>query len=175
MGSAQARFGSQVLASAGLVDWLLSRSDLSLELRLGCALLRFGLPLDLSFLIVAVVAIVISLILVRSGVGTLKPSRLVPAKSISQISSLLRFEVVSSDCRASTLAPICARSRLACVPQKQPHALAWPIFHGVARLTMRANGIRSPPRSSALGLPYGRWRRSRIAADANISHLWPRL
>ena len=53
------------------------------------ALLRFGLPLDLSFLIVAVVAIVISLILVRSGVGALKPSRLVPAKSISQISSLL--------------------------------------------------------------------------------------
>ena len=32
-------------------------------------LLRLGLPLDLSFLIVAVVAIVISLILVRSGVG----------------------------------------------------------------------------------------------------------
>ena len=49
------------------------------------ALLRFGLPLDLSFLIVAVVAIVISLILVRSGVGALKPSRLVPAKSISEI------------------------------------------------------------------------------------------
>ena len=52
------------------------------------SLLRFGLPLDLAFLIVAVVAIVISLILLRSGVGALKPSRLVPAKSISQISSL---------------------------------------------------------------------------------------
>ena len=51
-------------------------------------LLRFGLPLDLAFLIVAAVAIVISLILLRSGVGALKPSRLVPAKSISQISSL---------------------------------------------------------------------------------------
>jgi hypothetical protein len=53
------------------------------------SLLRFGLPLDLAFLIVAVVAIVISLILLRSGVSALKPSRLVPAKSISQISSLL--------------------------------------------------------------------------------------
>ena len=52
-------------------------------------LLRFGLPLDVAFLIVAAVAIVISLILLRSGVGALKPSRLVPAKSISQISSLL--------------------------------------------------------------------------------------
>jgi hypothetical protein len=29
MGWAQARFGSRVLASAGFVDWLLSRSDLS--------------------------------------------------------------------------------------------------------------------------------------------------
>jgi hypothetical protein len=52
------------------------------------ALLRFGLPLDLAFLIVAVVAIVISLILVRFGVGALKLSRLAPTKSISQISSL---------------------------------------------------------------------------------------
>jgi Putative Actinobacterial Holin-X, holin superfamily III len=53
------------------------------------ALMRFGLPMDLAFLIVAVVAIVISLILLRSGVSALKPSRLVPTKSISQISSLL--------------------------------------------------------------------------------------
>ncbi len=53
------------------------------------ALMRFGLPLDLAFLIVAVVAIVISLILLRTGIGALKPSRLVPTKSISQISSLL--------------------------------------------------------------------------------------
>jgi hypothetical protein len=64
-------------------------ADLCAEERQFHAHLRFGLPLDLSFLIVAVVAIVISLILVRSGVGALKPSRLVPAKSISQISSLL--------------------------------------------------------------------------------------
>jgi hypothetical protein len=55
----------------------------------GLALLRFGLPLDLAFLIVAVIAIVIGLILLRSGVAALKPSRLVPTKSMAQISSLL--------------------------------------------------------------------------------------
>lgn len=51
-------------------------------------LFRYGLPLDLAFLIVAVVTIVMSLILLRSGVARLKLSRFVPAKSISQISSL---------------------------------------------------------------------------------------
>jgi Putative Actinobacterial Holin-X, holin superfamily III len=52
-------------------------------------LMRFGVPLDLAFLIVAVVAILASLLCLRSGVAGLKPSRLVPTKSISQISSLL--------------------------------------------------------------------------------------
>ena len=51
-------------------------------------LLRFGIPLDLAFLIVAVVTIAVSLLLLRSGVAGLKPSRFVPAKSMSQISSL---------------------------------------------------------------------------------------
>jgi Putative Actinobacterial Holin-X, holin superfamily III len=51
-------------------------------------LLRFGVPLDLAFLIVAVVAIAVGLILLRLGAAGLKPSRLVPAKSLSQISSL---------------------------------------------------------------------------------------
>ena len=51
-------------------------------------LLRFGIPLDLAFLIVAVVAILVSLLLLRSGVRGLRPSRLVPARSIAQISSL---------------------------------------------------------------------------------------
>ena len=51
-------------------------------------LLRLGIPLDLAFLIVAVVTVAISLILLRWGVGGLRPSRLVPAKSIAQISSL---------------------------------------------------------------------------------------
>jgi hypothetical protein len=51
-------------------------------------LLRFGIPLDLAFLIVAGVAIAASLILLRSGAAGLKLSRFVPVKSISQISSL---------------------------------------------------------------------------------------
>jgi Putative Actinobacterial Holin-X, holin superfamily III len=52
-------------------------------------LLRFGIPLDLAFLIVAVVAIAVSLLLLRLGVAGLKPSRFMPAKSMSQISSLI--------------------------------------------------------------------------------------
>jgi hypothetical protein len=51
-------------------------------------LLRFGVPLDLAFLIVAGVAIVASLLLLRSGVAGLKPSRLIPARTVSQVSSL---------------------------------------------------------------------------------------
>jgi hypothetical protein len=53
---------------------------------------RFGVPLDLAFLIVALVVIVAGLLALRSGVRSLKPSRLVPAKSISQISLLLGGE-----------------------------------------------------------------------------------
>ena len=53
---------------------------------------RFGVPLDLAFLIVALVVIVASLLALRSGVRSLKPSQLVPAKSFSQISSLLGGE-----------------------------------------------------------------------------------
>ena len=54
----------------------------------GLSLLRFGVPLDLAFLIVAVVTVAVSLVLLRMGVAGFKPSRLVPSKSISQISSL---------------------------------------------------------------------------------------
>ena len=50
---------------------------------------RFGVPLDLAFLIVALVAIAAGLLALRFGVRSLRPSRLVPAKSISQVSSLL--------------------------------------------------------------------------------------
>jgi len=53
---------------------------------------RFGVPLDLAFLIVALMVIVAGLVALRSGVRSLRPSRLVPAKSISQISSLLGGE-----------------------------------------------------------------------------------
>ena len=53
------------------------------------ALRRFGIPADLSFLIVAVVAIAVGSLALISGLRGLKPSRLIPSKSISQISSLL--------------------------------------------------------------------------------------
>jgi uncharacterized membrane protein YqjE len=53
------------------------------------ALLRFGIPADLAFLIIAVGAIAVGCLALISGLRGLKPSRLVPSKSISQISSLL--------------------------------------------------------------------------------------
>ena len=56
---------------------------------LSLLLLRFGIPHDLAFLIVALAVIATALLFVWSGVRGLKPSRLVPARSISQISSLL--------------------------------------------------------------------------------------
>ena len=52
-------------------------------------LVRLGAPLDLSFLIVAVVLLAIGFLALRWGASRLKPSRLAPTKSISQISSLL--------------------------------------------------------------------------------------
>jgi hypothetical protein len=52
-------------------------------------LMRFGVPLDLSFLIVALVLALIGFVALRWGASRLRPSRLAPTKSISQISSLL--------------------------------------------------------------------------------------
>jgi hypothetical protein len=53
------------------------------------ALRRFGIPADLAFLIVALFVIAAGAIALISGLSGLKPSRLAPSKSISQISSLL--------------------------------------------------------------------------------------
>jgi uncharacterized protein YqgC (DUF456 family) len=50
---------------------------------------RFGAPLDLSFLIVALVLLAGGALALRWGAKRLKPSRLAPVKSMSQISSLL--------------------------------------------------------------------------------------
>jgi hypothetical protein len=52
-------------------------------------LARCGLPTDAAFLMVALVAILASFLLLRVGASKLKPSRLLPAKSLAQISSLL--------------------------------------------------------------------------------------
>jgi len=50
---------------------------------------RFGAPLDLSFLIVGLVLLAGGALTLRWGANRLKPSRLAPVKSMSQISSLL--------------------------------------------------------------------------------------
>jgi Putative Actinobacterial Holin-X, holin superfamily III len=52
-------------------------------------LARFGVPLDLSFLIVALAVVGGSVLTLLWGAKRLRPSRLAPVKSISQISSLL--------------------------------------------------------------------------------------
>jgi Putative Actinobacterial Holin-X, holin superfamily III len=56
---------------------------------LSLALRRFGIPADLAFLIVALLAIAGGSLALISGLKGLKPVRLIPSKSISQISSLL--------------------------------------------------------------------------------------
>jgi uncharacterized membrane protein len=53
---------------------------------------RFGVPLDLAFLVVALVTMTAGLLAVLSGARNLQPSRLLPEKSISQISSLMGGE-----------------------------------------------------------------------------------
>src|ERR1700735_4761303 len=53
------------------------------------ALRRFGIPADFAVLILALVAITVGSFALISGLRGLKPSRLVPSKSISQISSLV--------------------------------------------------------------------------------------
>jgi len=83
--------GSQLATSltalaAGLV-LLLAGLGLILA-AVGLLLMRFGVPADLAFFIVAVAVIVSGLACVWSGVRGLKPARLVPSRSISQISSL---------------------------------------------------------------------------------------
>ena len=52
-------------------------------------LVRLGAPLDVACLIVAIVAIVTSLLLLRSGARVFREIRLAPARSLAQISSLL--------------------------------------------------------------------------------------
>jgi hypothetical protein len=56
---------------------------------LSLALRRFGIPSDLAFLIVALLAIAGGSLALISGLKGLKPVRLIPSKSISQISALL--------------------------------------------------------------------------------------
>lgn len=52
-------------------------------------LVRLGVPLDVSCLIVATVTLIGSLLLMRRGGRALQPRKLLPARSLAQISSLL--------------------------------------------------------------------------------------
>jgi hypothetical protein len=52
-------------------------------------LVRLGLPVDLSCLIVAVVALIAGFVLVRAGAGAFASRSLLPRRSIDQISSLI--------------------------------------------------------------------------------------
>jgi hypothetical protein len=52
-------------------------------------LMRLGAPLDLSFVIVGLTLLAIGSLALAWGANRLKPSRLAPTKSISQMSSLL--------------------------------------------------------------------------------------
>ena len=56
---------------------------------LSLALRRFSIPVDLAFLIVALVVVAVGSLALISGLRGLKPSRLAPSKSISQVSYLL--------------------------------------------------------------------------------------
>lgn len=53
-------------------------------------LVRLGLPVDLSCLIVAVVALIGGGLALRAGAQAFQPSKLLPRRSIEQISSLMR-------------------------------------------------------------------------------------
>jgi hypothetical protein len=53
-------------------------------------LMRLGLPADVSFLLVALAVLLTGWLLVRSGSSALQPARLLPARSIAQINSLMK-------------------------------------------------------------------------------------
>ena len=53
------------------------------------SLRRFGIPSDLAFLIVALLVVAAGAFALIFGLRGLKPSRFIPSKSISQVSSLL--------------------------------------------------------------------------------------
>jgi len=78
------------LAAVGIGVVFLPLGVLLVLVAISMLLTRLGVPLDLSFLIVGAVVIVAGLVALRLGANGLKPSRLTPTKSLSQISSLLR-------------------------------------------------------------------------------------
>ena len=73
--------GGAAFLLAGLIVFLAGAS---------LVLMRLGMPTDLAFLAVAGTAILIGWLLLRTGMGALQPRKLLPARSLSQISSLFR-------------------------------------------------------------------------------------
>ena len=78
---------SLVKVGAGLVFLPIGLTLIFVAISL--ALRCFGIPVDFAFLIVALVVIAAGLFGLISGLKGLKPARLVPSRSISQISSLM--------------------------------------------------------------------------------------
>jgi len=80
---------SSILAKVGIGLVFLPIGLTLMFVAISLALRRFGIPADLAFLIVALAAIAVGSLGLIFGLRGLKPSRLAPSKSISQISSLL--------------------------------------------------------------------------------------
>jgi Putative Actinobacterial Holin-X, holin superfamily III len=60
-------------------------------------LVRLGAPPDLACLIVAIGALAVGAILVALGLRALKPAKLVPTRSLNQISSMIHSSPVIED------------------------------------------------------------------------------
>ena len=83
-----ALFSSSLMkVGVGLVFLPIGLTLIFVAISLG--LRRFGIPVDFAFLIVALVVIAAGSFGLISGLKGLKPARLVPSRSISQISSLM--------------------------------------------------------------------------------------
>ena len=80
---------SSSLAKVGAGLVLLPMGLALIFVAISLALRRLGLPSDLAFLIVSLLVIAVGSFALISGLRGLKPSRLLPSKSISQVSSLL--------------------------------------------------------------------------------------
>ena len=90
-GSAQSAWGSalSINYTSETACWALKPSLLAILKACVMSLRRFGIPSDLAFLIVALLVVAAGAFALIFGLRGLKPSRFIPSKSISQVSSLL--------------------------------------------------------------------------------------
>jgi hypothetical protein len=85
--SARAASSALTMIFAGAA--LLFGGTIILLVAVGYFLMRFGVPPDMSFLIVAALTLIIGGGLLRAGAKELSLSRLVPHRSLAQISAIL--------------------------------------------------------------------------------------